>query len=163
MQPDPKMSGATDRGGDEGGPKYDMKIGMYIMRGKAGMMRKVLYDSEEIEGDDVVDSTPYMEYREVHTPCRALGLDLGPHAPHGRAREHGVARGAHARTVGEEGDPNPNPNPDPDPDPDPDPKQVQANTMDEEDEDALSQHTPLVLCPSTFAPGKKARALNSNE
>ena len=41
MQPDPKMSGATDRGGDEGGPKYDMKIGMYIMRGKAGMMRKV--------------------------------------------------------------------------------------------------------------------------
>ena len=25
----------------------------------------MLYDSEEIEGDDVVDSTPYMEYREV--------------------------------------------------------------------------------------------------
>ena len=96
MQPDPKMSGATDRGGDEGGPKYDMKIGMYIMRGKVGMMRKVLYDSEEIEGDDVVDSTPYMEYREVHTPCRDLGLDLGPHAPRGHAREHGVARGARA-------------------------------------------------------------------
>ena len=58
----------------------------------------MLYDSEEIEGDDVVDSTPYMEYREV-----------------------------------------------------------QANTMDEEDEDALSPHSPLVLCPSTFAPGKKGR------
>jgi hypothetical protein len=25
----------------------------------------VLYASAEIEGDDVVDSTPYMEYREV--------------------------------------------------------------------------------------------------
>ena len=75
MQPDPKMSGATDRGGDEGGPKYDMKIGMFIMRGKAGMMRKVLYDSEEIEGDDVVDSTPYMEYREV--VLRALPCSRG--------------------------------------------------------------------------------------
>ena len=29
--------------------------------------------------------------------------------------------------------------------------------MDEEDEDALSAHTPLVLCPSTFQPGKKGR------
>ena len=43
MQPDPKMSGATDRSGDEGGPKYDMKIGMYVMKAKAGMMRKVLF------------------------------------------------------------------------------------------------------------------------
>jgi len=98
MQPDPKMCGSADRGGDEGGPKYEMKIGMYVMKGKAGMMRKVLYDSEEIEGDDVVDSTPYMAYREV-----------------------------------------------------------QANTMDEEGEDALPPHTPLVLCPSTFAPGKTGR------
>eukprot|EP00965_Chrysotila_dentata_P126196 4171201-Pleurochrysis_carterae.AAC.1 len=28
---------------------------------------QVLFDSEEIEGDDVVDSTPYMEYREART------------------------------------------------------------------------------------------------
>ena len=41
--------------------------------------------------------------------------------------------------------------------PNPNSNQVQANTMDEEDEDALSPHSPLVLCPSTFAPGKKGR------
>ena len=67
MQPDPKMSPEYDGvlGGDEGGPKYEMKIGMYVMKGNQYYRRKVLYDSEEIEGDDVVDSTPYMEYREV--------------------------------------------------------------------------------------------------
>jgi hypothetical protein len=30
--------------------------------------------------------------------------------------------------------------------------------MDEEDEDALAQDMPLVLCPSTFHPGKKVCA-----
>jgi len=68
MQPDPRM----DKGklivkgeGDEGGPKYDHKIGMYVMKGHEQFSRKVIFDSEEIEGDDVLDSTPYMEYREV--------------------------------------------------------------------------------------------------
>ena len=68
MQPDPKMNtggGATDRSGPEGGPAYDHRIGMYIMKGDPRYRRKVLFDSEEIDGDDVVDSTPYIEYREV--------------------------------------------------------------------------------------------------
>jgi len=72
MQPDPRMTAAgaaaptgERKGGDEGGPKYDKKIGMYLMRGHERMRRKVLYDSEEIEGDDVVDSTPFIAYREV--------------------------------------------------------------------------------------------------
>eukprot|EP00326_Haptolina_ericina_P017859 CAMPEP_0181188124 /NCGR_PEP_ID=MMETSP1096-20121128/10941_1 /TAXON_ID=156174 ORGANISM="Chrysochromulina ericina, Strain CCMP281" /NCGR_SAMPLE_ID=MMETSP1096 /ASSEMBLY_ACC=CAM_ASM_000453 /LENGTH=654 /DNA_ID=CAMNT_0023277149 /DNA_START=449 /DNA_END=2414 /DNA_ORIENTATION=+ len=73
MQPDPRMnvsylppaSSGDKRGGDEGGPKYSAKIGMYIMRGHDRLRQKVLYDSEEIEGDDVVDSSPFMEYREV--------------------------------------------------------------------------------------------------
>ena len=31
-------------------------------------VNQVLFDSEEIEGADVVDSTPYIEYREVNSP-----------------------------------------------------------------------------------------------
>lgn len=68
MQEDPRMDKGrviTKGEGDEGGPKYDHKIGMYVMKGSDKFRRKVLYDSEEIDGDDVVDSTPYMEYREV--------------------------------------------------------------------------------------------------
>ena len=101
------------KGGDDGGPSYDCKIGMYVMRGHETYRRKVLYDSEEMEvrcipacaasphflinpctrllraplllassppsppsppfpspsshaqGEEVVDSTPYMAYREV--------------------------------------------------------------------------------------------------
>ena len=53
------------KGGDEGGPAYDHKIGMYVMRGHDVYRRKVLFDSDEMEGDEVVDSTPYMAYREV--------------------------------------------------------------------------------------------------
>jgi hypothetical protein len=52
-------------GGDEGGPKYDKKIGMYVMRGHEIYRRKVLFDSDEMEGEEVTDSTPYMAYREV--------------------------------------------------------------------------------------------------
>ena len=76
MQPDPKMSPEYDGvlGGDEGGPKYEMKIGMYVMKGNQYYRRKVLYDSEEIEGDDVVDSTPYIEYREAPLHPRAASL-----------------------------------------------------------------------------------------
>jgi len=66
MQPDPRMQqgGKFEGGGDEGGPKYDHKIGMYVMKSD-GQGKKVLYDSEDIDGDDVVDSTPYIEYREA--------------------------------------------------------------------------------------------------
>ena len=80
MQPDPRTlprpaaqahildgSAGPKLGGDDGGPKYDKKIGMYVMRGdpKGDFRRKVLYDSEEIQGDEVSDSTPFMAYREV--------------------------------------------------------------------------------------------------
>ncbi|KAL1529927.1 hypothetical protein AB1Y20_000855 [Prymnesium parvum] len=71
MQPDPRLTSPTagldlahKKGGDEGGPAFK-KIGLYVMRGHQRMRRKVLYDSEEIEGDDVVDSTPFISYREV--------------------------------------------------------------------------------------------------
>ena len=37
------------KGGDDGGPSYDCKIGMYVMRGHETYRRKVLYDSEEME------------------------------------------------------------------------------------------------------------------
>jgi len=57
MQPDPRLD---DRRAED-----TNKIGMYLMRGHERMRRKVLYDSEEIEGDDVVDSTPFIPYREV--------------------------------------------------------------------------------------------------
>jgi len=57
MQPDPRLD---DRRAED-----TNKIGMYLMRGHERMRRKVLYDSEEIEGDDVVDSTPFIAYREV--------------------------------------------------------------------------------------------------
>ena len=61
------LDGESDggAGGDDGGPKYEHKIGMYVMRGHETYRRKVLYDSEEMEGEEVVDSTPYMAYREV--------------------------------------------------------------------------------------------------
>ena len=45
-------------GGDDGGPKYDKKIGMYVMRTNEIYRRKVLFDSDEMEGEEVVDSTP---------------------------------------------------------------------------------------------------------
>ena len=35
------------------------------MRGHDIYRRKVLFDSDEMEGEEVVDSTPYMAYREV--------------------------------------------------------------------------------------------------
>jgi hypothetical protein len=38
---------------------------MYVMRGHETYRRKVLFDSDEMEGDEVIDSTPYMAYREV--------------------------------------------------------------------------------------------------
>ena len=83
MQPDPKIGGATDRDGPEGGPAYDHRIGMYVMKGDARYRRKVLYDSEEIEGDDVVDSTPYIEYREVqaNTMDEEGEAELDAHTP----------------------------------------------------------------------------------
>ena len=56
---------APKLGGDEGGPTYDKKIGMYVMRGHETYRRKVLFDSDEMEGEEVVDSTPYQAYREV--------------------------------------------------------------------------------------------------
>lgn len=66
MQPDPRtIQGPCEGGGAEGGPQYKHKIGMYVMKGSEQYRRKVLFDSEEIEGDDVVDSTPYIQYREV--------------------------------------------------------------------------------------------------
>ena len=45
--------------------QYDMKIGMYVMKGHDQYRRKVTTDSEEIEGGDITDATPFMDYREV--------------------------------------------------------------------------------------------------
>ena len=42
-----------------------MKIGMYVMKGHDQYRRKVTTDSEEIEGGDITDATPFMDYREV--------------------------------------------------------------------------------------------------
>jgi len=74
---------ATKLGGDDGGPQYDKKIGMYVMRGHETYRRKVLFDSDEMEGDEVIDSTPYMAYREV--TCNTMDEeDDTPLAPYER-------------------------------------------------------------------------------
>lgn len=74
---------ADKKGGDDGGPQYDKKIGMYIMRGHEIYRRKVLFDSDEMEGEEVVDSTPYMAYREV--TCNTMDEeDDKPLQPHER-------------------------------------------------------------------------------
>ena len=69
MQRDPRTLGTArpaarrcgrrrrrEAGGDDGGPQYEHKIGMYMMRGHDIYRRKVLFDSEEMEGEEVVDS-----------------------------------------------------------------------------------------------------------
>ena len=66
---------------------YDKKIGMYVMKGDDvaphTYRRKVLFDSEEIEGDEVVDSTPFMAYRDV--TCNTMDEeDHKPLAPYER-------------------------------------------------------------------------------
>jgi hypothetical protein len=89
MQPDPRTNpaaltgrvlsasdGGRKRGGDEGGPVYEKKIGMYIMRGDEVYRRRVLFDSDEIEGDEVVDSTPFMAYRDV--TCNTMDEENEP-------------------------------------------------------------------------------------
>lgn len=79
MQPDPRMDKdkiVVKGEGDEGGPKYDHKIGMYVMKGHELFRRKVFYDDEEIEGEDVIDSTPFMEYREVQ--CNTMDEEEEP-------------------------------------------------------------------------------------
>eukprot|EP00900_Chrysochromulina_parva_P012449 jgi/Chrpa1/21204/Chrysochromulina_OHIO_Genome00006541-RA len=68
--------GGRKRGGDEGGPVYEKKIGMYIMRGDEVYRRRVLFDSDEIEGDEVVDSTPFMAYRDV--TCNTMDEENEP-------------------------------------------------------------------------------------
>ena len=104
----------------------------------------------------MVDSAMHGVPRGAHAlPCSRLDRTA---RPHGRAREHGVGE-VHTRTWAGRATPTLTPTltlPHPHR-AHPDPEQVQANTMDEEDEDALSAHTPLVLCPSTFQPGKKGR------
>eukprot|EP00306_Pavlova_sp_CCMP459_P016201 CAMPEP_0185205620 /NCGR_PEP_ID=MMETSP1140-20130426/56927_1 /TAXON_ID=298111 /ORGANISM="Pavlova sp., Strain CCMP459" /LENGTH=165 /DNA_ID=CAMNT_0027773221 /DNA_START=1 /DNA_END=495 /DNA_ORIENTATION=- len=45
-------------------------IGMYIMRGHDKFLRRVLVDSDEIAGDEVVDSTDFVLRREVS--CNTL-------------------------------------------------------------------------------------------
>lgn len=96
MQPDPRTlprsmhqrlasgdAAAAKLGGDEGGPSYDNKIGMYVMKGHDVYRRKVLFDSEEVEGDEVMDSTPFMAYREVQ--CNTMDEDDDqPLAPYER-------------------------------------------------------------------------------
>lgn len=95
MQPDPRTQGlppppqigadgtAIKLGGDDGGPAYDKKIGMYIMKGHEIYQRKVLFDSDEMEGEEILDSTPYMPYREV--TCNTMDEDDDkPLAAHSR-------------------------------------------------------------------------------
>lgn len=63
LQPDSRVSRS-------GGATQSHTIGMYIMRGHERFLRRVLVNSDEIDGDEIVDSTDFVLRREVS--CNTL-------------------------------------------------------------------------------------------
>ncbi|KAG8461989.1 hypothetical protein KFE25_014008 [Diacronema lutheri] len=89
LQPDARVPHDAARGARASPPAaasqaQEHAIGLYVMRGHERFLRRVLVNSDEIDGEEIVDSTAFVAAREVS--CNTLDeegeLPLAPGVPY---------------------------------------------------------------------------------